>query len=164
MLPYTTESELGNVLSYFHVILVNRRTGIMQVLCLFAFNFFSLSVRLQLTHTHTLSLSLWISVQEEKIAWEVKQVLRFMYMTNVGRSMTVSGDRNADFIKQKTIEQGVIMADPASKSRIPDFIAYHNLNMDEVSEGRAAGLFRRTCLSLSLSLCLPSTLLTRHYF
>ena len=55
-------------------------------------------------------------------------------MTNVGRSMTVEGERNADFIKQKTLERGVMMDDPASAKGIPDFIAFHNLNMDEVRD------------------------------
>jgi len=67
----------------------------------------------------------------EKIPTSIKVSLKIMY-TNPGGRFAVGGDQIKKFLRHLTTKQGTTYSDPASKKEIKPFIAYHNLNTDEM--------------------------------
>jgi len=69
----------------------------------------------------------------EKIPNYIKVSLKLMYSTNVGRLAT-SGKQVKGLLRRMTINQGKTYTNPSSVKAIKPFIAFHNLNLDEIRD------------------------------
>eukprot|EP01113_Clastostelium_recurvatum_P032709 TRINITY_DN4235_c0_g1_i1.p1 TRINITY_DN4235_c0_g1~~TRINITY_DN4235_c0_g1_i1.p1 ORF type:complete len:575 (+),score=184.18 TRINITY_DN4235_c0_g1_i1:53-1726(+) len=70
-------------------------------------------------------------LEEEKIPHYIEVSLRLMYRSKAGQN-AVSGDGAKKILKHLTVSQGKKYDDPKSKKEIPGFIAFHQLNVDEM--------------------------------
>ncbi|KAJ9125079.1 hypothetical protein QFC22_000032 [Naganishia vaughanmartiniae] len=68
-------------------------------------------------------------LQEEKMAVYVRLGIRVLYKGAKGR---MEGSRARRLLKSMSVKQGIKYDSPESKLEIPTFIAFHNLNVDEI--------------------------------
>ncbi|KAJ9108700.1 hypothetical protein QFC21_000020 [Naganishia friedmannii] len=68
-------------------------------------------------------------LQEEKMAVYVRLGIRVLYKGAKGR---MEGGRARRLMKSMSVKQGIKYDSPESKLEIPTFIAFHNLNVDEI--------------------------------